>query len=59
MSIIRTIGDEDPKLIKSHKDKVSQTSVISSITPYMVQYMQKNYNIDISELLDGEKDKSN
>lgn len=59
MSIIRTIGDEDPKLIKSHKDKVSQTSVISSITPYMVQYMQKNYNIDISELLDGKKDKSN
>jgi hypothetical protein len=60
MDVIRTISEEDPRLIKSHQDKVPVAPLISTITPYMVQYMQKNFEIDISDLIpDGEKDKSN
>lgn len=60
MKSIRTIMEEDPSLVKSHQDKVIQVSLISIITPYMIQYMQKNYDIDISGLLsDGEENKEN
>lgn len=51
LSEIRQVYDNDPGLINFHKNKSATVSVEESLTPYMLQYMQKNFKLDLSHLV--------